>query len=91
MERCPICRGRIGENAVCGRCGADLTLPLQAVAQAEMRAHKALCCMAEGDFSMAKQQLQSARLLRNDPLLQVMMEFVSAQRKGGKKDRNFNP
>jgi hypothetical protein len=84
VERCPICRGRIGEDAICGRCGADLTLPLQVVAQAEMRVHRAIYCIAEGDFSIAKQQLYVALSLQHDPLFQVMIGFVSAQQKGNR-------
>ena len=76
MERCPICRGRIVPEAQCGRCGADLTLPLQAEAEAIKLTQKALCYIEKDDFHSAEQLLNQALALKIDPLPQTLLTFI---------------
>ncbi len=82
MERCPICRGRIVPEAQCGRCGADLTLPLQAETEAIKLIQKALCCIEEDDFHSAEQLLKQSLLLKSDPLPQALLMFARAHVQG---------
>ncbi|MCF6356082.1 MAG: hypothetical protein L3J26_13455 [Candidatus Polarisedimenticolaceae bacterium] len=76
MERCPICRGRIMPDAQCGRCGADLTLSLQAETEAVRLTKKALCHIEEDDIHNAEKLLNRALALKNDPLPQALLVFI---------------
>ncbi len=76
MQRCPICRGRINDNAECQRCGADLSLAQQAREQAESLTRQALKLIAWGEFTQAESLLTKAQLLEYSPFNQHVLGFV---------------
>ncbi len=63
-------------EAQCGRCGADLTLPLQAEAEAVRLTQEALCHIEEDDVHNAEKLLNRALALKNDPFPQALLAFI---------------
>lgn len=78
MERCPACRGRLGAESVCPRCGCDLSLVLRAREEARRLIVSALRCLAAGRRVLARVQVKEAVLLRNDPLTRAIRRLTEA-------------
>ncbi len=51
MERCPVCRARFRDEAVCYRCGADLSALLVIEAEAAALEREAVALLAAGHGS----------------------------------------
>jgi hypothetical protein len=68
MERCPGCRARLGEEALCPRCGCDLSLPLRAERQVRRHLEAAIAALAAGDAGSAACYARAAQTLRDDEL-----------------------
>ena len=50
MERCPVCRARFRDEAVCYRCGADLSVLLAIEAEAAELEREAVTLLAAGQW-----------------------------------------
>ena len=68
MERCPACRARMSEQAVCPRCGCDFTLALDAKAAARHHLGAALRALAQGEQDSARQALLQSQSLQRSTL-----------------------
>ena len=77
MERCPVCRARRSDNAICHRCGADLTLPVKIAAQAAAWEHYALTKIANDDLEAARQALANALALKRNPSTLALAELLN--------------
>ncbi len=64
-ERCPACRARMVDSAICGRCGCDLTLMRRARSQASAAIDAALRAWAEGATPSALAHARDALALEN--------------------------
>jgi hypothetical protein len=64
-ERCPACRARMADSAICGRCGCDLTLVRRAQSQASAGIDAALRAWAEGATPSALAHACDALALEN--------------------------
>lgn len=63
MERCPGCRSRLADEAICPRCGCDLTLVRRAEAQARQLVVRAVQAWAHCDPDQARAFVRSALAL----------------------------
>lgn len=63
MERCPLCRARLREEALCPRCGADLSVPLEVERNALQAARRAMVSLAAGDLEIATGHAEMAAWL----------------------------
>lgn len=79
MERCPLCRARLGLKTVCPRCGADLTLAQNAQTAAARRLHRALAALAAGDNLAANGHAQRALRLHRTPFNEAVANWLGNQ------------
>jgi hypothetical protein len=78
MDRCPNCRARLDGAEQCRRCGLELGL-LRAVDRASRFAvGRALHRLLAGDQAGAIADLEQARSLRDEGLIQVLLGFARA-------------
>ena len=77
MERCPGCRTRLGEAAVCPRCGCDLTLVRRAETQAQRLILRAVRASLEGNRKEARACAAASLALENSHLGQVVLKNTS--------------
>lgn len=68
MERCPACRARMSEQAVCPRCACDFTLALEARSAARHHLGAALRALVQGEQATARQALRKAQSLQRSAL-----------------------
>lgn len=79
MERCPNCRARLDGAPECRRCGMDLRL-LQATERAANAClRRALLHLAQGDYPAARTDLQNARRLHHNPLVDQLLQTRPGQ------------
>jgi len=76
MDRCPICRGRISDNAECQRCSADLALLFQTEKEAKALSRQALNCISNGDYAQAKIFINASQFLFFSALNQTILDFI---------------
>ncbi|SEH06174.1 hypothetical protein [Candidatus Venteria ishoeyi] len=76
MERCPICRARLKSDPVCPRCGSDLSQVLSSAAKALALRDQALLLVAQGETASALRLLQHSLLLKRDPMLVALQNFL---------------
>ena len=76
MDRCPACRGRLVEGALCPRCGCDCSLPLRAENLARRLLADAIGALAAGRESEALAHARQALTLKNDRLTRAVARFV---------------
>ncbi|MBF0176340.1 MAG: hypothetical protein HQL63_05770 [Magnetococcales bacterium] len=76
MERCPICRGSIGEEGRCLRCGADLELVMQARRRGEALLQQAVVQILAGHRSEAMESLRRSRLWHRRPLAGWLLRLL---------------
>lgn len=77
MERCPVCRARLHEDPVCGRCGTDLSTPLAAARQAEALRRQAVAIWREGYLETAMRLLRRSEQLRRDPVTSSLLAALA--------------
>lgn len=77
MERCPGCRARLAEGAICPRCGCDLSLVRRAEAQALRLMRQALRAWADGDRRQASACVAAALALERSLLGQAVLKSLS--------------
>ena len=80
MERCPGCRARYKGEPICHRCGADLTLALQAEVDADASLGRAVKAFSAGDQSAADRALEVAIALHLTPLALALKAFFEDRR-----------
>ncbi|WP_457576882.1 hypothetical protein [Desulfomarina sp.] len=77
MERCPVCRRRLNDDDVCGRCGADLTV-LQAIEEhAGCCRHLAMKNLAAGDYGVAADFAEKSLRLRKTAFSVALSGFCA--------------
>ncbi len=76
MDRCPICRGRINNNAECQRCNADLLLLLQTEKEAKRLSHQAFNCISNGKYIRAETLLNASQFLYFSHFNQNVLVFI---------------
>lgn len=82
MERCPNCRARELGTPHCRRCGMELG-ELRALEEAAGRlVRSALVQLAVADAAAAQATLRQAYALRRDPIIGVLLGFVTDLRHG---------
>ncbi|MDG4552050.1 MAG: hypothetical protein P9F19_02495 [Candidatus Contendobacter sp.] len=79
MERCPVCRARFKDEAVCHRCGADLSPLLAIEAEAAAWERKAATLLATGQWIAARGAADRALALRHGPLASIMRDFAGRE------------
>ncbi len=79
MERCPSCRARLNESALCPRCGCDLGLASLAESQAQNLIRRAIRSLAAGNPTLAASHLETSLTLRRGPLAVALTAMLAAR------------
>ena len=82
LARCPACRARLLDEAICPRCSCDLSLVRRAEAQAQRWIACALQAWARGDPAQARACASAALLLQQDPLAKAVLQSLQPKRNG---------
>lgn len=81
MERCPACRGRLGEVPVCARCGCDYTLAIHAETQARILSCRAIQAWRDGDRDLAAVHIGESLALKHSRLAEAVAAMLRASAK----------
>jgi hypothetical protein len=84
LERCLACRARLGEAAVCTRCGSDFSISRRAQRQATALARVAVQELACGNTRQAAAAARAASHLANPLLAQAVARAI--RRRDGTQD-----
>jgi hypothetical protein len=76
MECCPVCRARFKDEAVCYRCGADLSALLAIEAEAAALEREAVALLATGRWIEARRAAERALALQDSPLASAARDFA---------------
>ncbi|SBT06166.1 hypothetical protein ACCAA_300027 [Candidatus Accumulibacter aalborgensis] len=87
LDRCPACRARLPENAVCPRCGCDFSLAQQAIEQARRLLEQALRSLALGDRAAARSQVDASLAMHRRRLGQAIKGFLDDEKSAAKSER----
>ena len=87
MERCPVCRARFKGEAVCYRCGADLSALLAIAAEAAAWEREMVARLAEGEWIAARRAADRALALRYSPLAVAARDFAGRELIAEEKQR----
>ena len=79
MERCPVCRARFGDEAVCTRCGADLSVLLAIETEAAEWEREAVSLLAAGEWIAARRAADRALALQRSPLAAAARAFAKRE------------
>jgi len=79
MERCPVCRARFRDEAVCYRCGADLSVLLAIEAEAAELEREAMTLLAAGQWIEARQAANRVLALQYSPLAAAVRDFAGRE------------
>lgn len=79
MERCPVCRARFRDEAVCHRCGEDLSVLLAIEAEAAEWEREAVSLLASGEWIAARQAADRALALQYSPLAAAARDFAGRE------------
>ena len=79
MERCPVCRARFKGEAVCYRCGADLSVLLAIEAEAAEWERETVAMLAAGDWIAARRAADQALALQHSPLAAAARDFAGRE------------
>jgi len=79
MERCPVCRARFRDEAVCYRCGADLSVLLAIEAEAAELEREAMTLLAAGQWIEARQAANRVLALQYSPLAAAARDFAGRE------------
>lgn len=85
-ERCPACRARMADSAICSRCGCDLTLMHRARSQAGAAIDAALRAWAAGTPSSALAHARDALALENTPFGRALRHALEQACRSAKGD-----
>jgi len=76
MDRCPICRGRISDNAKCQRCCTDLSLLFQTEQEAKDLLRQTFNCISNGKYTQAEVFLNASQFLSFSEFKQNLLGFI---------------
>ena len=76
MEHCPVCRARFRDEAVCSRCGADLSTLLAIEAEAAALERETVALLAAGQWIEARRAAERALALQYSPLASAARDFA---------------
>ena len=79
MERCPVCRARCKGDAVCYRCGADLSVLLTIEAEAAAREREMVASLAAGKWIEARRGAERVLALQYSPLAVAARDFAGRE------------
>lgn len=79
MERCPVCRARFKGEAVCYRCGADLSSLLAIEAEAAAWERETVALLAAGDWIAARRAADQALALQYSRLAAAARDFAGRE------------
>lgn len=79
MERCPVCRARFKGEAVCYRCGADLSGLLTIEAEAAAREREMVALLATGQWIEARRVADRVLALQYSPLAAAARGFAGRE------------
>jgi hypothetical protein len=79
MERCPVCRARFRDEAVCYRCGADLSALLAIEAEATALEREAVNLLAASRWIEARRAADRALALQYSPLAAAARDFAGRE------------
>ena len=79
MERCPVCRARFRDEAVCYRCGADLSALLAIEAEATALEREAVNLLAAGRWIEARRAADRVLALQYSPLAAAARDFAGRE------------
>jgi predicted amidophosphoribosyltransferase len=79
MERCPVCRARFRDEAICSRCGADLSPLLAIEAEAVALEREAVALLAAGHWIEARRAAERALALQYSPLAAAARDFAGRE------------
>ena len=82
LARCPACRARLLDEAICPRCSCDLSLVRRAEVQAQQWIARALRAWARGDLAQARACASAALLLEPHPLAKAVLQCLEPQQIG---------
>jgi len=89
LERCPICRGRVNDEAQCKRCNADLSFVIQAKKDAEDLTQRAITQMEREKYANAERSLVLALSLEHSDIRSKMLAFVRYEQINSNKKVSF--
>lgn len=76
MERCPVCRARFRDEAICHRCGADLSPLLAIEAEAAALEREAVALLAAGQWIEVRRVAERVLALHHSPLATAAWDFA---------------
>ena len=76
MERCPSCRGRLNESALCPRCGCDLGLVFCVESRAENLVRLAIRAWANGNPKLAVAHVDKSLALKSGTLAETLAPLL---------------
>ena len=76
MERCPSCRGRLNESALCPRCGCDLSLVSCVESRAENLVRLAIRAWAYGHPKLAVAHVDKSLALKGGTLAETLAPLL---------------
>jgi len=79
MERCPVCRARFKGEAVCYRCGADLSVLLTIEAEAAAREREMVVLLATGQWIEARRAADQTLALQYSPLAAAARDLAGRE------------
>ena len=79
MERCPVCRARFKGEAVCYRCGADLSTLLAIEAEAVAGEREAVSLLASGEWIAARRAAGRALALQYSLMAAAARDFAGRE------------
>ena len=77
MERCPLCKARLRDQAICNRCNADLGLLQVIKAQAERCAQRAIRNLLAGEMAAARSEAVAACDLHATAFHRALTGFIT--------------
>lgn len=78
MKQCPICRGRINDNACCVRCGAHLANLIHLEQSAKLLCWRALEALLADEVEQAHLLVSESMFLAPSSIGIVIKHFISA-------------
>ncbi len=78
MERCPVCRARLGADPECARCGCELHQALRAERDARRLTARAVRELAMGRPEAAAVLVRRALSLNDEPLSRAVLRLTQS-------------
>lgn len=85
MERCPVCRARLGGRLICRRCGCDLNRAIVAERRARGYLARALEALRAGSLEAAREAAEEALRWDSSQAVRATVAFVRRQAKDSER------